>query len=155
MKRTLIGVMLGLLLTTIGGVPLTLPAAYGHLAGVVGTDETHYLYFEDGQGTLRIVAIGPRGTARTKNPFQLQSTSTWVIDRHAAPSAAASPAPSPDPARRPESAAPSMRRTGSSSGQHARQQAVDGRGPSCRDGGRRIAPTGSSIPWTPGRNSRN
>lgn len=102
MKRLLIGLVAGLALSAVahgeddpGALKLTeatvqnirgdgfkIPQSYGRLAGVVINDEIHYLYFEDGQGQVRVVMIGQRGAApRARNPLQLLSPDVHLIER--------------------------------------------------------------------------
>ncbi|MBI2104448.1 MAG: hypothetical protein HYT90_02535 [Candidatus Omnitrophica bacterium] len=67
---------------TIGRAAFSVPKGYGRLAAIVESSEIHHLYFEDGQGTVRVVLIGPRGAAaRARNALQLLSSDVYVIER--------------------------------------------------------------------------
>lgn len=100
MKRWVLGVACGLALAsaaqgeepatqlteapleTIGRAVFNLPTAYGRLVDVVESSEIHHLYFEDNQGVIRVVLIGPRGAAgRARNALQLLSSDVYVIKR--------------------------------------------------------------------------
>ena len=103
MKRWLAGVWLGILL---GWVPqaaaqagemldelvipaahgeiLTVPPTYGRLVTVAVSSEVHHLYFEDKQGTIHIVLVGPKGAVqRARHRFQLLSQNVFTIERKA------------------------------------------------------------------------
>ncbi len=68
------------------GQPAVIPPEYGRLVGVTANDEMHYLFFEDHQGTVRIVLIGPRGAVqRARSGVQLVAPATYVLPRRAAP----------------------------------------------------------------------
>ncbi|MBI3330650.1 MAG: hypothetical protein HYZ96_00900 [Candidatus Omnitrophica bacterium] len=100
MKRWVLGVILGVALAsaaqgqeeadrltetpmeTVGRTAFSVPKAYGRLAAVVERSEIHHLYFEDGQGVIRVVLLGPRGAAaRARNALQLLSSDVYVIER--------------------------------------------------------------------------
>ena len=102
MRRVLLGVLLGFLLGstasgeetppesvltevtmgTFGRTAFKVPEEYGRLIQVAVSADIHYLYFEDGAGTIRIVPIGQRGAAqRSRSPVQLLSSSVFVIER--------------------------------------------------------------------------
>ncbi len=67
---------------TIGRAAFGVPKGYGRLVSVVESSEIHHLYFEDGQGVIRVVLIGPRGAAaRARNALQLLSSDVYVIKR--------------------------------------------------------------------------
>ena len=62
--------------------PFSIPPVYGHLVSVVVKSEIHYLYFEDNTGTIRIVLLGPRGSAqKARNDFQLLTPEVFLIKR--------------------------------------------------------------------------
>jgi hypothetical protein len=69
-------------LETAGHTVFKLPESYGHLVDVVISSEVHYLYFEDGAGTIRVVLIGPRGALpRARTQLQLLSSDVYLIQR--------------------------------------------------------------------------
>lgn len=62
--------------------PVAIPSEYGRLVGVVAKSEIQYLYFEDTGGAIRIVLIGPRGSAqRARNDLQLLTPEAFLIKR--------------------------------------------------------------------------
>ncbi|PIQ84765.1 MAG: hypothetical protein COV75_00555 [Candidatus Omnitrophica bacterium CG11_big_fil_rev_8_21_14_0_20_63_9] len=62
------------------------PPEYGRLADVAVNSGVHYLYFEDSQGVIRLVLIGPRGAVpRSRLDVQLLSPQVYVVERAAAP----------------------------------------------------------------------
>jgi hypothetical protein len=74
---------------TISGTTFAVPAGYGRLVNVVVDSEVHHLYFEDADGTIRVVLVGNRGAAaRARNPLQLLTSTVHVIERGAQPVAA-------------------------------------------------------------------
>ena len=101
MRRVLMGLTMGLLLgaaaygeeptldlteveMATSGQPTAfkIPQEYGRLAGVVINSEVHYLYFEDGSGTIRVVLLGPRSAIqRARTPLQLLSPEVPLIKR--------------------------------------------------------------------------
>ncbi|MBI4343062.1 MAG: hypothetical protein HY599_06815 [Candidatus Omnitrophica bacterium] len=102
MKRILAGVVLGLMvaaaahseepkeelklqereLENVRGNPFKIPETYGRLVNVVVNGEVHYLYFEDGDGQIRVVLIGQRGAVqRSRNPLQLLTGDVQLIKR--------------------------------------------------------------------------
>ncbi len=101
MKRWLAGVGLGILLGWIPqvaaqagemldellipaarGETLNIPSAYGALVSVAVSSEVHHLYFQDKQGTIRIVLVGPKGAVqRARHGLQLLSQDVYVIER--------------------------------------------------------------------------
>ena len=101
MKRWVVGVAMGILLgrcaqaadapavkltdvpiETISSGAFSLPQSYGRLASVVISSEVHYLYFEDGAGTVRVLLVGPRGAAqRSRNALQLLSPDVFLLKR--------------------------------------------------------------------------
>ena len=104
MRRVLLGLVLGLLLSTAaqgqesaarldevpmetyGRTAFKLPDTYGHLVSVVVDANVHYLYFEDATGTIRVVLVGPRGAVpRSRSPLQLLSSDVYLIKRGEAP----------------------------------------------------------------------
>lgn len=69
-----------------GRAMFTVPSAYGRLVDVAVNAEVHYLYFEDPQGVIRMVLVGPRGAApRSRLDLQLLSPQVYVVERAAAP----------------------------------------------------------------------
>lgn len=65
-----------------GGV-MSVPPTYGHLVDVAISSEVHHLYFQDPQGTVRMVRVGPQGAvtkARRQVPLLLDDV--YVIKRH-------------------------------------------------------------------------
>lgn len=102
MKRVLVGLILGFVLASRAfgqseeprlaeipiaadrGASLVIPREYGHLAEVAVTANVHYLYFEDGEGTLRLILVGPRGSAtKIARELQLLGAETYTIKRRA------------------------------------------------------------------------
>ena len=102
MRRALIGLLLGMMLgatahgeepkeelklresalENIRGNPFKIPASYGRLVSVVASSEVHYLYFEDGEGNIRVLLVGPRGAVqRSRNPLQLLTPEVQFIER--------------------------------------------------------------------------
>lgn len=102
MRRVLLGILLGVLLGsaasgeegleesvltevtmgTFGRTAFKVPEEYGRLAQVAVSSDIHYLYFEDGAGTIRIVPLGQRGAVqRSRAPIQLLSSGVFVIER--------------------------------------------------------------------------
>ena len=102
MKRVLMGLIIGLAVSAVaygqeetGMLKLTestvndvrgggfkIPQSYGRLVSVVNSAEVHYLYFEDGQGKIRVVLIGQRGAVqRSRNPLQLLTPDVHLIER--------------------------------------------------------------------------
>ena len=66
----------------IGGGSFEVPQTFGRLVNVVVSSDIHYLYFEDGAGTIRVVQIGLRSASqRSRNPLQLLSPSVLVMKR--------------------------------------------------------------------------
>ena len=71
-----------LVIGTVGGSSFSIPETYGRLVNVVVSSEVHYLYFEDGAGTIRVMQVGPRGAVqRSRNPLQLLSPDVFVMKR--------------------------------------------------------------------------
>ena len=102
MRRVAIGLLLGIFLgatahgeetvgrlklteetvATVRGTPVKIPEEYGRLINVVVSSEVHYLYFEDGEGNIRVVLVGPRGAVqRSRNPLQLLTSEVQFIKR--------------------------------------------------------------------------
>jgi len=100
MKRLLLGILLGiavsatargqegsLVLTelpmeTLGRTIFQLPKEYGRLAEVAVSAEVHYLYFEDPQGTIRVVPVGRRGAVqRSRTQLHLLSSDVYLVER--------------------------------------------------------------------------
>lgn len=101
MRRVLVGVALGMLagivlahgeerpklfnevtLTGANDRPLSVPATYGRLVGVVVNADIHYLYFEDSAGTIRVVLLGaPGAVQRSRTPLQQAASEVYVIKR--------------------------------------------------------------------------
>ena len=66
----------------VGGGSFAVPLTYGRLVNVVISSDIHYLYFEDGAGTIRVVQIGVRSAAsRARSPLQLLSPDILVMKR--------------------------------------------------------------------------
>lgn len=64
------------------GAVLSLPPGYGRLVGVAVISEVHHLYFEDAQGTIRLVRVGQKGAVqRARQGLQLLSRDVFVIGR--------------------------------------------------------------------------
>ena len=62
--------------------PFAIPSGYGHLVSVAVKSEIHYLYFEDATGAVRVVLIGPRGSAqRARNDLQLLTPEVFLMTR--------------------------------------------------------------------------
>lgn len=69
---------------TAAGASFILPTTYGRLVDVVVSAEMHHLYFEDEQGAIRIVLLGPRGAAqRSRSALQLLSPDVFLVKRGA------------------------------------------------------------------------
>jgi len=67
---------------TFGRTTFKVPESYGMLVQVAVSSDIHYLYFENGAGTIRIVPIGQRGAVqRSRAPLQLLSSDVFVIER--------------------------------------------------------------------------
>lgn len=102
MRRVLLGILLGLLLGstvqgeeppqesmlteltmgTFGRTAFKVPESYGSLMQVAVSSDIHYLYFQDGAGTIRIVPVGQRGAVqRSRASLQLLSSDVFVIER--------------------------------------------------------------------------
>lgn len=64
---------------------LTIPRAYGRLASVAVTADIHHLYFEDADGVIRIVRIGP-GSAGQRGRYEteLLTPDVYVVSREPA-----------------------------------------------------------------------
>ena len=63
---------------------LVVPPEYGRLVSVVADSEVHHLYFEDSQGTIRVVLVGRSGAVqRARQNFQLLTRDVYVIGRQA------------------------------------------------------------------------
>ena len=61
------------------------PGSYGRLAAVAIRAEIQYLYFEDAAGTIRIVALGPKGSVqRARSGLQLLTPDIFVVPRSTA-----------------------------------------------------------------------
>ncbi len=73
-------------LTAASGATFKIPAEYGRLVNVVVSSDVHYLYFEDDEGTVHIVLLGPRGAAqRSRSAPQLLSPEVFRIERTRGP----------------------------------------------------------------------
>ena len=107
MKRLIAGVMLGalavsaahaqdehgeederavkieeLMVGPVGGGTFAVPPSYGRLVNVVVSSDIHYLYFEDGTGTIRVLQIGVRSASqRARSPLQLLTPNIMVLER--------------------------------------------------------------------------
>ena len=102
MKRILMGILLGLMLGSaakvahgtneqrmseaqidaMGAGALEIPSAYGSLVDVAVSSEIHHLYFQDSQGEIRVVLIGPHAAAqKARHAIQTLSDKVYVIKR--------------------------------------------------------------------------
>ena len=64
------------------GSTLTIPPVYGRLVNVAVSSGVHHLYFQDAQGIIRIVLVGPQGAVqRAKHGLQLLSRKVYTIER--------------------------------------------------------------------------
>lgn len=67
------------------GAVLVIPPEYGTLVSVTQSSEVQHLYFEDANGAIRIILLGPQGAAqRAKHGLELLSSDVYVIERHGA-----------------------------------------------------------------------
>ena len=72
----------GVTLETADRTVFKLPKEYGRLVNVVVSSEVHYLYFEDPDGVIRVVLIGPRGASpRSRSQLQLLSSDVYTMER--------------------------------------------------------------------------
>ena len=78
---------------SIGRAVVKVPPEYGRLATVAVSSDVHYLYFQDQEGTVRIVAVGQRSAGqRARSPLQLLVPQVHVIERgHAQTQGSAEP----------------------------------------------------------------
>ena len=102
MKRVLMGILLGLMLGSAAKVAhgtneqrmsevqidavdagaLEIPGAYGRLVDVAVSSGVHHLYFQDSQGYIRMVLIGPNAAAqKARHTIQTLSDKVYVIKR--------------------------------------------------------------------------
>ena len=64
---------------------LTIPRAYGRLVSVAVTADIHHLYFEDTDGTIRIIRLGPSSAGqRGRYETELLSADVYMVPRERA-----------------------------------------------------------------------
>ena len=81
-------------LVTNSGAAFAVPSTYGRLVSVVASADVHYLYFEDAQGAVRVVVLGPRGASqRSRSALQLLSSDVWLLKRGSEADVVSEPAP--------------------------------------------------------------
>ncbi|MBN1587048.1 MAG: hypothetical protein JW937_06440 [Candidatus Omnitrophica bacterium] len=63
-------------------VELKVPPEFGNLVAVTQDSEIHHLYFQDSQGTIRIVRVGqPGASVKSRRPMDLLSPTVHVLNR--------------------------------------------------------------------------
>ena len=102
MRRWVLGLLLGIIVSsiaegqddarqekltdlpmeTVGRSLFQVPASYGQLVNVVVSSDVHYLYFEDQDGTIRVVTVGlGSASSKARRPLQLLSPDVRLIKR--------------------------------------------------------------------------
>ncbi len=115
MRRWVLGLLLGIIVSsiaegqdearyeklmdlpmeTVGRTLFHVPASYGQLVNVVVSSDVHYLYFEDQDGTIRVITVGlGSASSKARRPLQLLSPDVHLIKRGAS---AASPIETVEP----------------------------------------------------------